>query len=109
MEHAESICTKVKNVGFSHLGSSDLMQDEGLDVIAEGLDTLKNMANDLNEVCFRTPIIDASVLVYFLLVLNFFLCCTSDLQELDRQVPLMDEIDDKVRCPILLPAYILYA
>lgn len=40
-------------------------QDEGLDVIAEGLDTLKNMANDLNE-------------------------------ELDRQVPLMDEIDDKV-------------
>ncbi|KAF7153014.1 hypothetical protein RHSIM_Rhsim01G0163700 [Rhododendron simsii] len=45
--------------------SSHVMQDEGLDVIAEGLDTLKNMANDLNE-------------------------------ELDRQVPLMDEIDDKV-------------
>ncbi|KAH7848751.1 hypothetical protein Vadar_007244 [Vaccinium darrowii] len=42
-----------------------MKQDEGLDVIAEGLDTLKNMANDLNE-------------------------------ELDRQVPLMDEIDDKV-------------
>ncbi|BBG97555.1 syntaxin of plants 71 [Prunus dulcis] len=37
----------------------------GLDVIAEGLDTLKNMAGDLNE-------------------------------EIDRQVPLMDEIDDKV-------------
>ncbi|CAL9007299.1 unnamed protein product [Prunus brigantina] len=39
--------------------------DQGLDVIAEGLDTLKNMAGDLNE-------------------------------EIDRQVPLMDEIDDKV-------------
>lgn len=26
------------------------MQDEGLDVIAEGLDTLKNMAGDMNEV-----------------------------------------------------------
>ncbi|KAI3474660.1 hypothetical protein Pfo_029845 [Paulownia fortunei] len=42
-----------------------LMQDQGLDVIAEGLDTLKNMAHDMNE-------------------------------ELDRQVPLMDEIDTKV-------------
>ncbi|KAK6920096.1 Target SNARE coiled-coil homology domain [Dillenia turbinata] len=41
------------------------VQDEGLDVIAEGLDTLKSMAHDLNE-------------------------------ELDRQVPLMDEIDEKV-------------
>ncbi|OMP00378.1 hypothetical protein COLO4_12737 [Corchorus olitorius] len=42
-----------------------MKQDEGLEVIAEGLDTLKNMAHDLNE-------------------------------ELDRQVPLMDEIDEKV-------------
>lgn len=40
-------------------------QDQGLDMIAEGLDTLKNMAQDINE-------------------------------ELDRQVPLMDEIDTKV-------------
>ncbi|KAK9280516.1 hypothetical protein L1049_014208 [Liquidambar formosana] len=39
--------------------------DQGLEVIAEGLDTLKNMAQDMNE-------------------------------EVDRQVPLMDEIDDKV-------------
>ncbi|KAL0336889.1 UNVERIFIED_CONTAM: DnaJ protein P58IPK, partial [Sesamum calycinum] len=38
---------------------------QGLDVIAEGLDTLKNMAQDMNE-------------------------------EVDRQVPLMDEIDTKV-------------
>ncbi|KAF3645730.1 Syntaxin-73 [Capsicum annuum] len=39
--------------------------DEGLDVISEGLDTLKNLARGMNE-------------------------------ELDRQVPLMDEIDTKV-------------
>ncbi|EHA8591199.1 Syntaxin-71 [Cocos nucifera] len=42
-----------------------LLQDQGLDVISEGLDTLKNMAHDMNE-------------------------------ELDRQVPLIDEIDTKV-------------
>ncbi|KAD5508577.1 hypothetical protein E3N88_16280 [Mikania micrantha] len=39
--------------------------DQGLDMISEGLDTLKNMAQDMNE-------------------------------EVDRQVPLMDEIDEKV-------------
>lgn len=42
-----------------------MRQDQGLDMIAEGLDTLKNMAHDMNE-------------------------------EVDRQVPLMDEIDTKV-------------
>lgn len=42
-----------------------MKQDQGLDMISEGLDTLKNMAHDINE-------------------------------ELDRQVPLMDEIDTKV-------------
>ncbi|GKV05660.1 hypothetical protein SLEP1_g17646 [Rubroshorea leprosula] len=42
-----------------------IKQDQGLDMISEGLDTLKNMAHDMNE-------------------------------ELDRQVPLMDEIDTKV-------------
>ncbi|KAG0454701.1 hypothetical protein HPP92_023993 [Vanilla planifolia] len=42
-----------------------MKQDQGLDAIAEGLDTLKNMAHDMNE-------------------------------ELDRQVPLIDEIDTKV-------------
>ncbi|RDY00098.1 Syntaxin-71 [Mucuna pruriens] len=41
------------------------MKQASLDMIAEGLDTLKNMAHDMNE-------------------------------ELDRQVPLMDEIDTKV-------------
>ncbi|KAH9623718.1 hypothetical protein KSS87_006300 [Heliosperma pusillum] len=42
-----------------------LKQDEGLDVISEGLETLKNLAHDMNE-------------------------------ELDKQVPLIDEIDTKV-------------
>ncbi|XWS59697.1 hypothetical protein CRYUN_Cryun08bG0144000 [Craigia yunnanensis] len=42
-----------------------MKQDQGLNMISEGLDTLKNMAHDMNE-------------------------------ELDRQVPLMDEIDAKV-------------
>ncbi|XP_031275834.1 syntaxin-71-like [Pistacia vera] len=42
-----------------------MKQDQGLEVIAEGLDTLKNMAHDMNE-------------------------------EVDRQVPMMDEIDEKV-------------
>ncbi|KAB2065768.1 hypothetical protein E1A91_A09G115500v1 [Gossypium mustelinum] len=42
-----------------------MKQDEGLDVISEGLDTLKNIALDMNE-------------------------------EIDRQVPLMDEIETKV-------------
>ncbi|KAL7115736.1 hypothetical protein ACP275_04G199600 [Erythranthe tilingii] len=42
-----------------------MKQDEGLDVISDGLDILKNLAKDMNE-------------------------------ELDRQVPLMDEMDTKV-------------
>ncbi|KAI3450538.1 hypothetical protein Pfo_007203 [Paulownia fortunei] len=42
-----------------------MKQDQGLDVISEGLDTLKDLAKDMNE-------------------------------ELDRQVPLIDEMDTKV-------------
>ncbi|KAI3983630.1 hypothetical protein MKX01_000642 [Papaver californicum] len=42
-----------------------IKQDEGLDIISQGLNTLKDMAHDMNE-------------------------------ELDRQVPLIDEIDTKV-------------
>ncbi|XP_040245589.2 syntaxin-71-like [Aegilops tauschii subsp. strangulata] len=42
-----------------------IKQDEGLDLISEGLNTLKNLAEDIGE-------------------------------ELDRQVPIMDEIDRKV-------------
>lgn len=30
-----------------------VMQDEGLDFIAEGLDTLKDMAEAMNEVCWK--------------------------------------------------------
>ncbi|KAL0848573.1 hypothetical protein Bca101_021820 [Brassica carinata] len=43
----------------------EMRRDQGLDFIAEGLDTLKNMAQDINE-------------------------------ELDRQEPLVDEIDTKI-------------
>ena len=32
---------------------NDILQDEGLDVIGEGLATLKNMASDMNEVASR--------------------------------------------------------
>ncbi|WCJ34571.1 syntaxin of plants 71 [Euphorbia peplus] len=42
-----------------------IKQDQGLDMISDGLDTLKNMAHDMNE-------------------------------EMDRQVPLVDEIETKV-------------
>lgn len=42
-----------------------MKQDQGLDIISEGLGTLKNLAHDMNE-------------------------------EMDRQVPLMDEIETKV-------------
>ncbi|XP_040869724.1 syntaxin-71-like isoform X2 [Glycine max] len=70
-----------------------MKQDQGLDMIAEGLDTLKNMAHDMNEVRFL-----------LCLSFSFFLCPPPHLsslfmyqiQELDRQVPLMDEIDTKV-------------
>ncbi|KAK8502526.1 hypothetical protein V6N13_095609 [Hibiscus sabdariffa] len=54
-----------KNIKFDTSVSDIFMQDEGLDVISEGLDKLKNIALDMNE-------------------------------ELDKQVPLMDEIDTKV-------------
>uniref|UniRef100_A0A803N313 t-SNARE coiled-coil homology domain-containing protein n=1 Tax=Chenopodium quinoa TaxID=63459 RepID=A0A803N313_CHEQI len=51
--------------GGTFIYSLHTMQDEGLDIISEGLETLKNLAHDMNE-------------------------------ELDRQVPLVDEIDTKV-------------
>nr|GMD71227.1 syntaxin-71-like [Ipomoea batatas] len=53
------LALKVKGV------SQEEREDEGLDFISEGLDTLKNLAEDMNE-------------------------------ELDRQVPLVDEIETKV-------------
>lgn len=45
----------------------DFIQDQGLDVIAEGLDTLKHMAGDMNEVMNNS-------LYYF--PIQFFLRCT---------------------------------
>lgn len=73
--------------------SWSFVQDEGLDIISEGLGTLKNLAHDMNEVwmwftylCFillLEEFRDWSLFQYF--------------QELDRQVPLIDEIDTKVR------------
>lgn len=30
------------------------LQDEGLDIISEGLDTLKNLAHDMNEVGYES-------------------------------------------------------
>ncbi|KAL8160045.1 hypothetical protein V2J09_001582 [Rumex salicifolius] len=50
---------------FSLLHNQFCIHDQGLDIISEGLDTLKDMAQDINE-------------------------------EFDRQMPLMDEIDDKI-------------
>ena len=43
------------------------MQDQGLDMISEGLDTLKNMAHDMNEVtyllCPNFPFFHINILV----------------------------------------------
>ncbi|KAM0904528.1 hypothetical protein ACQ4PT_017975 [Festuca glaucescens] len=66
-----------------------MKQDAGLDAIGEGLETLRNMAADMNEVtilCFFSS--------HTMIMCSVLNCC--DHQELDRQVPLMDEMDDKV-------------
>lgn len=70
----------------------DLMQDQGLAVISEGLDTLKDMAHNMNEVCCICVLIFVSSSVKVTDSWNL-----GHMQELDRQVPLMDEIDTKVR------------
>lgn len=53
----------------------DFIQDQGLDVIAEGLDTLKDMAGDMNEVMINSlyyfPIRSLLFLVYLHAVINF--------------------------------------
>lgn len=70
-------------------------------MISEGLDTLKNMAHDMNEVklsykywfiCLLKKISISSFAIHRH-VSSF---STRYMQELDRQVPLMDEIDTKV-------------
>lgn len=58
-------------------------------MISEGLDTLKNMAQDMNEVCLL-------VLIHLVLRRSIKSYTFYWVQEVDRQVPLMDEIDDKV-------------
>ncbi|KAH7526418.1 hypothetical protein JRO89_XSUnG0057700 [Xanthoceras sorbifolium] len=67
MRKMKQACKDLKAPYVSALSfnSMKFAQDQGLDVISEGLDTLKSLAQDMNE-------------------------------ELDRQVPLMDEIDSKV-------------
>ncbi|KAI3857340.1 hypothetical protein MKX03_029000, partial [Papaver bracteatum] len=55
---------KIKQASLAYIDTFSLL-DEGLDFISQGLNTLKDMAHDMNE-------------------------------ELDRQVPLIDEIDTKV-------------
>lgn len=42
-----------------------IMQDEGLDVIVEGLDTLKNMAHDMNEEFDRQVLLMDEKLIFF--------------------------------------------
>ena len=85
------------------------LQDQGLSMISEGLDTLKNMACDMNEVlivcwkiCLKCGICKKSCLYVTIgrYVIDhgiWIQCVMWYVQELDRQVPLMDEIDTKVR------------
>lgn len=83
--------TWLQNCYFWYLFYS-LIQDQGLEVIAEGLDTLKNMAHDMNEVLLVQLFLFACAIESWTGIIFLFNYC----QEVDRQVPLMDEIDDKV-------------
>ncbi|XP_056845591.1 syntaxin-72 [Raphanus sativus] len=69
MRKKKQACKKYIHLTFFNLTTrfqiNVFLQDEGLDVISEGLDALKNLARDMNE-------------------------------ELDKQVPLMDEMETKV-------------
>lgn len=67
------------------------VQEQGLDVISEGLDTLKNLAQDMNEVGHFAYNICNDVKI---VLIDHLLCHD---QEIERQVPLMAEIDTKVR------------
>ncbi|CAL5325850.1 unnamed protein product [Camellia sinensis] len=82
--------------------STLIRQDQGLEVISEGLDTLKNMAYDLNEEMDRqVPLMDGLTLSLMftqdqgLEVISEGLDKLKDMardlnEEIDRQVPLMD-------------------
>lgn len=95
MRKKKQACKKYIHLTFFNLTTrfqiNVFLQDEGLDVISEGLDALKNLARDMNEVCC------------FLICPNYIVFLSGgDLhfllfQELDKQVPLMDEMETKVR------------
>lgn len=79
------------------------IQDQGLDQIADGVATLKNMAGDINEVKMLTCCLIFHCASEWLdgrwkqsLCVILTDVCGLCLQELDRQVPLIDEIDSKV-------------
>ena len=44
------MCLSMATILHSKIPYSEYAQDQGLDIISEGLDTLKNLANDMNEV-----------------------------------------------------------
>lgn len=81
------------------------MQDQGLDMISEGLDTLKNMAHDMNEVSYVPDLI-----IFIFTLINILVdsdcCMLCYFQEIDRQVPLMDEIDTKVMISLIIFIYL---
>ncbi|CAL5370677.1 unnamed protein product [Camellia sinensis] len=88
--------------------STLIRQDQGLEVISEGLDTLKNMAHDLNEEMDRqVPLMDGLTLSLMftqdqgLEVISEGLDKLKDMardlnEEIDRQVPLMDGLTLRV-------------
>lgn len=55
--------------GFFILASFTFLQDQGLDMISEGLDTLKNMAHDMNEV--------SCLVFWYMLHYNIYTCWLS--------------------------------
>ncbi|XP_035541326.1 syntaxin-71-like isoform X1 [Juglans regia] len=72
-----------------------MKQDQGLDIISEGLDTLKNLAQDMNEVVTGLKLSLMMLLEERRLISFCPVFFPIYVQELDRQVPLIDEIDTK--------------
>ena len=61
-----------------------------MEVISEGLDTLKNMVGDMDYVgCFYLVCFAPSILRILIMI--------QPMQELDRKVTSMDEVESKVR------------
>jgi SYP7 family syntaxin len=79
------------------------VQDEGLDVIAAGLTTLKDMAGDINEVrllwhifFYTTEDMLQAASRGCPIQMDAKLSWLDNLQELNKQMPLIDEVDTKV-------------